>query len=128
MAIQNMAEDIICVALPKTPHLSYELKPVNEMISSGTIYDVIIDFLLVEEITSASISNLLILQDLLSKHGRQLLLCNVSLPTKCIFAVIGLEKHFRFVSDKFAALEVLQCSKSVPRELLDTGAAKKSVD
>ncbi len=108
MAIEYLAEDIIYVTLPKMPHINCELEPVNELIITGTSCDVILDFQLVDVITSASISSLLILQNLLNTRGRQLILCNVAFLTKCEFTSTALDRFFRFVKSKDAALKALR--------------------
>ncbi len=106
MGTQNLvSEDVLVVELPsKEPNIADELKAVNETVSNKPNCDVIIDFSGVELITSSSISNLLILHNLLSDHGRRLILCNVAVVTKCIFTVAGLDEVFDFVSDQPAAL------------------------
>ena len=106
MGIQNLlSEDVLVVELPsKEPKIANELKTVNETVSNKPDCDVIIDFSGVEIITSSSISNLLILCNLMSEHGRQLILCNVAVVTKCIFTVAGLNEVFDFVNDQSTAL------------------------
>jgi len=106
MGIQNLlSEDVLVVELPsKEPNIADELKAVNETVSNKPDCDVIIDFSGVELITSSSISNLLILRNLLSEHGHRLILCSVAVITKCIFTVAGLDEVFDFVSDQPAAL------------------------
>ena len=108
MGIQNLSEDVIFVTLPKEPQTGKELRTINEMVSSDRRCDVIIDFSMVEIITSPNISNLLILRKSLQDAGRRLTLCNVTLPTKCIFKVAGLDVLFEFADDKFAALAAMK--------------------
>lgn len=107
MEIQNLSEDVILVTLSKEPQISDELKSINETVGNSGDCDVIIDFFRVEMITSSTISNLLILHKLLNDLGRQLILCNVAVPTKCIFTVAGLDTAFDFADDKLAALAVM---------------------
>lgn len=105
MSIQKFSEDVLLVDLPfKEPHICRELQAVNDFVSSSGNSDVIIDFFRVEIITSASISNLLILRKLMLEHGRELILCNVSQVTKYIFIVANLDKIFEFVDDRLSAL------------------------
>jgi anti-anti-sigma regulatory factor len=66
------------------------------------------DFSLVELITSVSISNLLILKDMLNRKGKRLILTNVSFITKCVFTVTGVEDVFEFCDDKDQALCLLK--------------------
>lgn len=108
MAIQNLNENVILVTLPPEPRISEELKKINELISGKCEQDVIIDFTNVEIITSQNLSNLLILRSLLRDNGRQLMLCNVSMPTKCIFTVAGLDAAFEFADNRQAALAAMQ--------------------
>jgi anti-anti-sigma factor len=108
MGIENVGEGIILVTLPAEPRITEELKNINEIVSSKNDRDVIIDFSNVEIITSFSISNLMILRTLLREHGHQLVLCNVKVPTKCIFTVAGLDGVFEFAEDKEAALVAAQ--------------------
>jgi anti-anti-sigma regulatory factor len=113
MAIQNLSEDILLVELPSEgSKIAEELKTVSEKLSNECIYDVIIDFYKVELLNSWNISNLLALQSLLKDSGRQLVLCNVRIVTKCIFTVAGLRKEFVFADDKKTAMTALQSSDS----------------
>jgi len=108
MGIRNLSEDVILVTLPKEPQTGKELRAINETVSSEGLWDVIIDFSMVEIITSSNISNLLILHRSLENAGRRLILCSVALPTKCIFKVAGLDGLFEFADDKFAALATMK--------------------
>ena len=113
MGIKNLSEDIIFVELPSdNPKIAEELKAVNETVSNERACHVIIDFSIVEIINSSNISNLLILRSLLQVSGRQLILCNVTTVTKCIFVVAGLSEVFVFVNDKSTALAAVQSAKS----------------
>ena len=88
MTIHHPPENLIIVELPsKELEIGDELKKVNEIAAKNTECDVIIDFAVVEAITSSSLSNLLILHNLLAGQGHRLVLCNVSFITKCIFNV-----------------------------------------
>lgn len=107
MIIEQVDDSLIYVTLPRTPNVNRELEPVNDMIITGHLCNVILDFTLVDVITSSSISTLLILQNLLKENGRQLILCNVSFLTKCEFTTVGLSHFFRFVENKSAALKAL---------------------
>jgi anti-anti-sigma regulatory factor len=108
MGIRNLSEDVILVTLPKEPQMGKELRAVNEMASGEGLWDVIIDFSMVEIITSSNISNLLILHRSLQNAGRRLILCNVALPTRCIFKVAGLDGLLEFADDKFGALATMR--------------------
>ena len=111
MAIQKFSEDVLFADLPfKEPQIGDELKSLNEIVSTRSDCDVVVDFFRVEIITSSSLSNLIILRNLLQERGRQLILCNVAIVTKYIFTVASLDKVFDFVDDHFAALAVVRCA------------------
>jgi anti-anti-sigma regulatory factor len=107
MEVQKLPEGIVLVALHKEPETSNELKTLNETASEKSDFDVIIDFSRVEILASPSISNLIILHKLLRERGHRLILCNLSVPTKCIFTVAGVDAFFDFADDKSTALEQL---------------------
>ncbi|MHC4757908.1 MAG: STAS domain-containing protein [Planctomycetota bacterium] len=108
MSISNLSEHVVFVDLPACePYIVDELKELNEVISSRQDCDVVIDFTRVDIFLSSSLSNLLILRDILQKNGHQLVLSNVAFATKCIFTVAGLNEAFVFVDDKFEALDLL---------------------
>ena len=115
MGIQNLSEDVLLADLPsEEPQIGNELKSLNEMVSTRSDCDVVVDFSKVEIVTSSGISNLLALRALLRGHGRQLILCSVSAPTKGIFTVAGLDAIFEFADDKHAALSAMQHAKGKP--------------
>jgi len=105
MNTENPPQNPLVVDLPsKQAEIAAELRKLNETLSENPTRDVIIDFSKVEIITSASLSNLLILRNLLAEHNHSLILSNVSVMTKCIFTVAGLDKVFDFAADKTDAL------------------------
>jgi len=107
MGIKNLSEDLILVEVPSDgSRRADELKNINEIISKQAC-NVIIDFSKAEIINSWNISNLLILRSMLQDAERQLILCNVSTVTKCIFVVAGLCEMFVFVDDKTDALAAI---------------------
>ena len=108
MGIKNLSEDVILVTLPEEPHLSGELENINEIIGKRCDQDVVIDFLRVKTLTSSSICNLIILHKFLAKCGYRLILCNVSMLIKGIFAVVGLQDFFEFTDDRYAALDSIR--------------------
>jgi anti-anti-sigma regulatory factor len=109
MKIKNLPENVLLVELSsKEPYIAGQLKTVNEIVGNDNNSDVIIDFSHVEIINSSNISNLLILRQLLEKSGHQLILCNVSVLTKCIFVVAGLTEAFNFVDNPYAAFEAIK--------------------
>ena len=111
MEIENLPENVIYLKLPAhDPHISKELKELNETISEKDDCDVILDFSYVEIINSSNISNLLILRSFLEKHGRELMLYNVQTITRCIFVVAGLVGIFVFIDNLEQALKMVQKS------------------
>ena len=112
MTIHHPPENLIVVDLPsKELQIAEELREVNEIVGENPDCDVIIDFATVEAITSSSISNLLILHNLLIEQGHRLVLCNVSFITKCVFNVAGLEEVFDFAQDFPAATAAVHPSQ-----------------
>ena len=73
MGIKNLPTDVMLLDLPSEgPRRSEELKAVNEVVSNKNEGDVVVDFSRVEIINSWDISNLLILQNLLTESGHKL--------------------------------------------------------
>lgn len=108
MGIQNLSEDVLFVTLPQHPHLSHELESINEIASNSDGHDVVVDFSKVKILTSASVCSLMILRQLQSGLGRQLVLCSIPAQIRNIFALTGLEDLFVFANDKFGALESMR--------------------
>ena len=108
MSTEYLSDDIVLVTLPlHEPQIADELKSINNIVSEKGICNVIIDFSGVEVMTSSSVSNLIILHQLLDGQNRKLILCNVAFVTKCIFTVAGLEHLFHFAEDTSAALSAV---------------------
>ena len=110
MAIQNLSEHVLLITLPAEPQLGKELEMVVRSAGTGTDCDIIVDFSLVEILSSAMICNLMILDRLQSVAGRKLVLCSVSRNICGIFTRVGLHKLFRFAEDEFTALQSLDRS------------------
>jgi len=108
MGIENLSKGVVVTLPVESQVIVRELKNVNEMVSNREGCDVVIDFSNVEILNSSSISNLMILRELLYKRGCQLILCNISPSTMSIFTVAGLDKVFEFVDDKQTALAAAQ--------------------
>ncbi len=108
MGIQNLSEDVLFVTLPKQPHTSHELESINEIASNNPGHDVVVDFSKVKILTSTSVCSLMILRQLQSGLGRQLVLCSIPAQVRNIFTLTGLEGLFEFANDKFGALESMQ--------------------
>lgn len=105
MGIEYLSENVLLVCLPEEPQLSDELVTVNEIVSDGCARDVIIDFSIVELLTSESISSLIILERLLNSLGHKVILCAVSSKIKQTLERTGLQPLFEFAHEQFAALQ-----------------------
>jgi len=110
MGVQNWSDNVVLVELPAEPRMKDEIQSVTEIAYDKHDCDVIMDFSSVDIVTSTSLVGLLILCELLTNCGNKLVLCNVSVSTRGIFAVTGLEGIFEFVDDKFVALASLQAT------------------
>ncbi|HON90725.1 MAG TPA: STAS domain-containing protein [Sedimentisphaerales bacterium] len=107
MAIQNLSEQVLLITLPAEPQSSKELEVMVRSARAGLECDVIVDFSLVEILSSATLCNLMILERLVSANDRQLILCSVPKNIAGIFTRVGLDKLFRFAEDEFAAAQSL---------------------
>ncbi|MFA5553524.1 MAG: hypothetical protein WDA68_03070 [Phycisphaerae bacterium] len=107
MATSELTENYLFIILSRNPAQSEDLQKINLEMSSTPDRDVILDFSLVQVITSAMVSNLLILRGLLQAANRKLVICNISFLNKCVFTVCGLQEQFYFAANKEAALEIL---------------------
>lgn len=112
MGIQNWSEGIILVNLAPEPQLSEELDAVTDIVSKAGNKNIVIDFSKVEIITSSSLAKLLKLRKLLVETNHKAVFCGVSVKTKAIFLVTGLETVFEFVDDQFSALASLQIEQA----------------
>ena len=105
--MQMLSDNIGLVVLTGEPKLGDQIKAVTEGLDAKQLCHVILDFSHVDILTSASISNLIVLRDSLRRLGQRLVLCNAAPATKCIFKVVGLEGLFAFCLDCTAAVQVL---------------------
>ena len=108
MGIQNWSDNIILVDLPQEPDMVEELETVNEIVSDGGKYDVVIDFSEVDMVTSSSLSGLLKLREPLVKSGRRMILCGTAAGIKGVLTITGLDAVFELANDKFDALATLE--------------------
>ncbi|MHC4215046.1 MAG: STAS domain-containing protein, partial [Planctomycetota bacterium] len=100
MSLRHLSDDIILVTAAKEPLLCQKLMQVNEaLISNNADSDVIIDFAQVGLITSASLSNLILLHKWLGEKNKRLILCNLAFVSKCIIRTAGLYDLFQVVTD-----------------------------
>jgi len=108
MGIQKWSENIMVVDLPQEPQMVDELKSVISIVRDTSDCDVVVDFSVVDIITSSSLSALLRLHKLLTDSGHKLVLCCVPKATKNVFTITGIDELFSFTDDKFTALASLQ--------------------
>ena len=108
MSLRHLSDNIILVTAPKEPLLCQKLSQINEtLISDNTDSDVIIDFAQVKLITSASLSNLILLHKWLGEKNKGLILCNLAFVSKCIIRTAGLHNLFQIVPNIKNAAEQL---------------------
>ena len=106
MGIQNWSKNVILVDLLGEPEMGEELASATEMFRNRADCDIVIDFSVVDIVTSSSLSKLLKLQKMVKDCDQHLVLCGVAPATWRIFEVTGLDEVFEFVDDKFMALSV----------------------
>lgn len=108
MDISRPEPDILLVSLSPEPQLTQELAHLRENLARGADENLVLDLAGVEIVTSLCLGRLLALQQVLSQHGRRLVLCSVRLATKCIFRVAGLDDVFEFQNNRLDALKSLR--------------------
>lgn len=110
MWVENVTVNtyVLCTAASREMELQRELEIINEIVQGRDDCCVIMSLADIEILTSSSISCLLELHNLLSGHGRMLILCKVSLPVKGIFRKTGLSSVFNFAADMFSAKAMIQ--------------------
>ncbi len=113
MATQHLSEHVLLITLPVEPQWSRDLDVAARSTHPGSDCDVIVSFSLVEFLSAATISLLIILERVLSAAGCRLVLCCVSPEVKTILRRVGLHKLFRFTSDPYSALQSLHDGGSV---------------
>jgi len=107
METQNLSEQPLVIVLPAQPYLGDELETAIKR-ASVTGRNTIVDFSLVEMMSSATICSLMILERLLNGAGRQLVLCCMAPNIMGIFRRVGLQGLFVFADDQPAAQQWLQ--------------------
>jgi len=110
METRLLEPDVLYVSLPPEPQLRPGLALLRERISHEPDMHLVLDLSRVEIIASPSIGSLLLLQKVLSRRSRRLILCGARLATRSIFQVAGLDSSLRFVEDKSEALTVVHDS------------------
>jgi anti-anti-sigma regulatory factor len=107
METQDWASQTLVIALPAQPHLGDELETAIKKASVAG-QNTIVDFSLVEIMSSATICSLMILERLLNSADRQLILCCVAPNIMGIFERVGLQGLFVFANDEPAARKWLE--------------------
>jgi anti-anti-sigma regulatory factor len=106
--IHELSDECLFVGLTDYETLGPELRHTNEMLEENPKRNVIMDFSKIQMLTSSNLSNLMILNNMLTENGYRLILCNVSFQIKCEFTVCGLRDVFYFADDKFEAMARLR--------------------
>lgn len=107
MGIQHLSERVLLITLPVEPQSGNEAEMAMRSAGAKPGCDVIVDFSLVEIMSSATLCSLLMLERRLSMTGRELVLCSVPPKIAGVFTRVGLHRLFRFADDEFAALQML---------------------
>ena len=110
MSIEKLSENILLVTLADEFQFVKDLESINEMVSKGSYYDVIVDFCEIAIGTSSVITNLLLLRKMLLEHDYRLILCKMSVLTQCAFTTLGIHGVFDIIDEKADAIESLQHS------------------
>lgn len=110
MGIQYLSEHVLLITLPAEPQSGNEAEMAMRSAGARPDCDVIVDFSLVEIMSSATLCTLLILERQLSTTGRELILCSVPSKIAGIFTRVGLHTLFQFADDEFTALQTLEDS------------------
>ena len=105
MGIQHFSDNVLLVRLPEQPQQGDELEEVSNVLSEEFDRDVIVDFCEVKLLTSEMLCRLIVLERLLMRLGRVLILCNISGDIKHVFIRTGLVSIFEFAKDEHSALQ-----------------------
>ena len=108
MNIQDLAQGLILVDLPRQRQEEDELQRVIDRVRQQGECDVVVDFTHTETVGGAIFTQLLELQQLLQEGGHSLILCGVASASRGVFAIARLEDVFVFVKDMCAALAHLK--------------------
>lgn len=108
MGIQYLSEHVLLITLPVEPQSGSEAEMALRSAGARPDCDVIVDFSLVDIMSSATLCSLLILERQLSTTGHQLILCSVPTRIAGVFTRVGLHRLFQFANDEFAAVQELE--------------------
>jgi anti-anti-sigma regulatory factor len=107
MGVQQPSEQILLITLPRETRICNELEIAVSMTSEAPRNHVIVDFSATQVLSSAMLSQLLILERQLDAFDRRLILCSVPFNIMELFKCVGLQALFRFADDQQAATESL---------------------
>lgn len=107
MGIQQPSEQILLITLPRESRNCNELEIAAGLTCEHPGRHVIVDFTAAHVLSSAMLSQLLILERQLDAFDRKLILCSVPLNILELFRCVGLHGLFRFAEDREAAMESL---------------------
>jgi anti-anti-sigma regulatory factor len=116
MAVEQLSEQILLIALPRESRYGNELEIAASMANTKPSRHVVIDFSSARVMTSAMLSQLMVLERQLDAFDRKLILCSVPPGIRKIFRCVGLQSLFRFVEDRETALESLGTTRDGPPE------------
>ncbi len=107
MGVQQPSEQILLITLPRETRTCNELEIAIGMTSEAPRSHVIVDFSAAQVLSSAMLSQLLILERQLDAFDRRLILCSVPFNILELFKCVGLQALFQFADNREAAMESL---------------------
>lgn len=111
MSINDYSDNIIVVKLPPEPKLRAELDKLMQVLQKGCNSDIIIDFSMVDIMTSLSLSGFLKVRELVNQANKKIIFCNAISITKDIFKVTCFEGIFEFADTMDDALKMIKESE-----------------
>ncbi len=110
MTLKNHTDNIILVELPAEPGIRQELDKTMEIVRENSDHDVLVDFSIVNIMTSMTLSGFLKLRKLLDITNRRLIFFNTSRITRDIFRVTCLDAVFEYAEDLESAQQMLKAT------------------
>lgn len=111
MTIHDHPDNIIVVKLPPEPNLRAELDKLMHLLQSGSGCDVVMDFSMVDIMTSLSLSGFLKVRELVQQTGKRLIFCDAIAMTKDIFKVTCFDGIFEFADTFDDAVKMIKESE-----------------
>lgn len=115
MAIQELSRQALFITLPRDPQRGNELDVAAQLTGVRPAHHIIIDLSRVESMPPATVCNLILLEGLLSRVGRKLILCSVKPKVTDVLRRVGLDHLFRFAKDGPSAILSLEAAKGARR-------------